>query len=176
MRSHLLRMSTTIVTVITTLVFLGAVIVLLGSTEGVSVAAPAAATQADVQASVLPAPAALRAISIPFGISDVLTISVDGGQLLATGHAVCWEDGQMFDLQVRVAQSTTQAFAVGHSIDICANGARQLWDATAVAQSVAVFEPGGARACAEATEFGPHGIADEHRWCKDIELAQSSGG
>jgi hypothetical protein len=131
---------------------------------------PAAEMQADVQARALAAPVR-RAISIPYGISDILTISVEGGQLLATGHAVCWDEGQMFDLQVRVAQSTTNAFAVGRSVDICANGERQMWDATAAAQSIAVFAAGGARACAEATEFGQHGITDEYRWCKDIELA-----
>lgn len=76
----------------------------------------------------------------------------------------------MFDLQVRVAQSTTNAFAVGRSIDICANGERQMWDATAAVQSIPVFEAGTARACAEATEFAQHGIADEYRWCKDIDL------
>ena len=68
---------------------------------------------------------ARRAISIPFGIASPLTITQDGGQIMATGHGVCWEDGQMFDLHVRVAQSSTHAFAEGHTIDVCADGARQ---------------------------------------------------
>ncbi|MEZ4718204.1 MAG: hypothetical protein R2851_19230 [Caldilineaceae bacterium] len=42
-----------------------------------------------------------------------------------SGHGVCWEDGQMFDLHVRVAQSSTHAFAEGHTIDVCST-VRQL--------------------------------------------------
>lgn len=174
MKTYLSRLNTTIVATAVALLLFGAFTMLFGTVAGTATAAPVAETidgpQINVPAKSLPAPTALRAISIPYGISDILTISVDGGQLLATGHAVCWDDGQMFDLRVRVAQSTTNAFAEGRSIDICANGQRQMWDANATAQSIAVFEPGPARACAEATEYGKHGITDEYHWCKDIEL------
>lgn len=115
-----------------------------------------------------------RAISIPFGISSPLTITADGGQVFVTGHGVCWDDGQLFDVHVRVAQSSTLAFAEGRSIDVCANGDRQIWDATASAMDQTRFEAGPARACAEAVEFASQGIADEHRWCKDIELTEAT--
>ena len=170
MKAYLIRTSTAIIAGVVAIALIGALTVLFGMMQETATAAPVAAPQADLQAHELALPID-RAISIPFGISDILTVSVDGGQLLATGHAVCWTDGQMFDLRVRVAQSTTNAFAEGRSIDICANGQRQMWDANAATQSIALFEAGGARACAEATEYGWNGIADEHRWCKDVELA-----
>ncbi len=116
---------------------------------------------------------ARRAISIPFGIADTQQLSEDGTRLTVTGHAVCWDEGQMFDLRVRIAQSTTQAFAVGHSIDNCQGGERQMWTAVAEIESEEPFDVGSARACAEATEYATHGIADEHKWCKDVDLAQS---
>ena len=171
MKTYLLRISIAVAAALVALLLFGTAAVLLGRVQHTATAAPATAPAVAAPASALPAPMALRAISVPFGISDILTVSVDGGQLLATGHAVCWEDGQMFDLRVRVAQSTTNAFAEARTIDICANGQRQMWDAAAATQSIDLFAAGGARACAEATEFGQHGIVDEHRWCKDIELA-----
>ena len=78
----------------------------------------------------------------------------------------------MFNLRVRVAQSTTNAFGEGRSIDICAGGERQTWDAETPSGSQVDFETGPARAYAEATEFAKHGIDEEYSWCKDVELIQ----
>lgn len=122
------------------------------------------------QAHELAAPAALRAISIPFGIGASFALTSGTGELNVSGHAVCWEESQLFELRVRVAQSTTNAFAEGQSIDICANGERQMWDAQAIVGSGPEFEPGPARACAEAIEYGQHGTVQTHNWCKDIEF------
>lgn len=113
---------------------------------------------------------ARRATSIPFGIADVYPLAADGESLAASGHAICWEETQMFDLRVTVAQSTTHAFAEGRSVGICAGGERQMWETTATLESDPRFEPGPARACAEAVELAKHGIADTHHWCKDIEI------
>ena len=166
MRKHIRHVTAVAATTALALTLLGALAIVFGQITP----APTAQAAPDVRA---PDPSVLarRAISIPFGIASPLTITQDGGQIMATGHGVCWEDGQMFDLHVRVAQSTTHAFAEGHTIDICADGARQMWQAPAPSGSDAAFAAGTARACAEAIEFGKHGIADEHRWCKDIELA-----
>lgn len=169
MRKHLVRTSLTIVSVVMAIVLLGAFTFALTSVGEPAAANPAAEahveTKAETNANLL---LPRRAISIPFGISSVLTLTQDGSQIDATGHGVCWVEGQMFDLRVRIAQSTTHAFAEGRSVDICAAGARQSWDAQAAVASSAPFEPGNARACAEATEFAKHGIADEYQWCKDI--------
>ncbi len=116
----------------------------------------------------------LRAISIPFGISDELSLTEDGS-LLITGHGVCWDEGRMFDLHVRVAQSTTNAFGVGQTVDICAGGERQQWDAEMTTGNRVSFGAGNARACAGATEFALHGIADEYWWCKDVTLVMQDG-
>jgi hypothetical protein len=169
MRNYLLPIRTVIAVLIVALALFGALTVLFGVIEHAPVV-----ISADVQAQQLAAPAR-RAISIPYGISSPLTLTADGTQLSVTGHGVCWDEGQMFDLHVRVAQSTTNAFAEGHSVDICAGGERQLWDAEATTSSAVTFEAGRARACAEAVEFAQHGIADEYRWCKDIKLMLSNG-
>jgi hypothetical protein len=166
MKKHLGRIHTAVTATLIAVIVFGALTLLLSMLEGV----PAMLPVADVHARELTAPAARRAISIPYGISSALTLTADGSRLLVTGHAVCWEEGQMFDLHVRVAQSTTKAFAEGHSIDICAGGTRQQWDAEATVEGADAFEAGSARACAEAVEFAQHGIADEYLWCKDIEL------
>lgn len=165
MKTLISRSVTSAAAILIAFVLLGAMTLLIGENDGTL----GATALAEVQAEELAAPA-LRAISIPYGISSVLTVTEDGSRLFASGHAVCWDDGQMFDLQVRVAQSSTGAFAVGQSIDNCAGGERQMWDAEAAVIGSIGFEVGEARACAEAVEFAKHGIADEYRWCKDILL------
>ncbi|MCB0074953.1 MAG: hypothetical protein KDE20_26025, partial [Caldilineaceae bacterium] len=119
MRKHIRHVTAVAATTALALTLLGALAIVFGQITP----APTAQAAPDARA---PDPSVLarRAISIPFGIASPLTITQDGGQIMATGHGVCWEDGQMFDLHVRVAQSTTHAFAEGHTIDICADGAR----------------------------------------------------
>jgi hypothetical protein len=111
-----------------------------------------------------------RVISIPWGIGDVLEISEDGAEILMSGHGTCWGDALMFDLRVSVAQSTTLAFAEGHTVDVC-TGDEQPWDAPATVADGGALEAGPARACATAVEWAKHGIAEEQSWCKEVELA-----
>lgn len=150
------------------LVLFAAVTSLLASARGAAAASPEAnnASQENMVA-------ARRAFSIPFGIADTQELNADGDQVLATGHGICWEESQMFDLQVTIVQSTTQTFAQGHTADIC-TGDRQTWEAQAQVDDVP-FEAGPARVCAQAVEWAKHGTADEHQWCKDVTLVQSEG-
>ncbi|MEZ4769619.1 MAG: hypothetical protein R2844_14460 [Caldilineales bacterium] len=115
---------------------------------------------------------ARRAISVPFGIAITQELNSLGSQVVVTGHGNCWDATQMFDLHVRIAQSSTQAFAEGQTIDNCSSDEQQ-WDAYATVGSRERFEEGPASACAEATEWGVHGVVDEHAWCKDIELQKA---
>lgn len=167
MRNRFLRISAVAASATLALALVGALTLLLGSASG----APAGSMPNEAQAAENPSVQALRAISIPFGISSSLILSNEGRHLHATGHGVCWEEGQMFDLRVRVAQSTTNAFAEARSIDICDGGARQTWVSEAETQSRQAFAEGPARACAEAIEYAKHGIGDEYRWCKDVQLS-----
>ncbi len=93
--------------------------------------------------------------------------------LSLSGHGVCWEEGQLFDLRARVAQSTTNAFAEARSIDICNGGERQMWSAEAAAGSSEAFESGPARVCAEAIEYAMHGVGDEYMWCNYVGLVEA---
>jgi len=169
MRNRFLRVIAALAATGMAFLLVGALTLLMTPGEGT----PGASAIPGVQAEALNAPAR-RAISIPFGISSFITVTGDGEQLLVTGHGVCWDEGQMFDLRVRVAQSMTNAYAEGRSIDICAGGDRQMWSAATATGSQEAFASGPARACAEAIEFAKHGIADEYRWCKDIELIQTN--
>ena len=152
----------------------------LTATIGSAAPAPKEVTRVAVDspaASNAPRIRARRLISVPFGIAITQELSSLGNQVLMTGHANCWADSQMFDLQVSVAQSTTHAFAEGKTIDNCSgSGAQQQWDAPAHAQQRIMFEEGPARACAQSTEWGNHGTVDEHAWCKDIMLQKSDNG
>ena len=113
---------------------------------------------------------ARRLISVPFGIADVQQLNDAGHQLTITVYAFCWEESQIFDLHVRVAQSSTNAFAEGHTINVCAGGERQTWDAMSAVGDATPFLAGPAVACGDAVEYGQHGVADEHQWCKNVEL------
>lgn len=156
-----------------------AALLVLLLTSGVGVAAPAAGgptlLKLGSQADAAPASVSFRrAISIPFGIAITQELNSLGNQVLVTGHGNCWAEGQMFDLRVRIAQSSTHAFAEGHTIDNC-SGDQQQWDAQARVDQRVRLEEGPARACAEATEWGTHGVVDEHAWCKDIMLEKTNG-
>lgn len=121
---------------------------------------------------------ALRRISVPFGITDTQQLLSGGSQVRIQGHAECWDASRMFEVRVRLAQSTTNAFGEAHAIAICDQAvAQQTWTVIAPAEgaasSQAKFAKGAAIACAQATEFGQQGVVDEHAWCKDVTLSTS---
>ena len=93
MKHRLLRFGAVACAVLIALVFFGILTTLLDA-AGYSSTESASASVDTPSLTVMER----RAISIPFGISSPLTITADGGQVFVTGHGVCWDDGQLFDV------------------------------------------------------------------------------
>ena len=84
----------------------------------------------------------------------------------------------MFDLHVRVEQSTTSAFAIGKTVDVCAGGARQQWEATIPVSSQTAFEAGPARSGGDAVSSlkmaSPRNTSGARMWNWDSRAVRAT--
>ncbi|HBY96680.1 MAG: hypothetical protein M5U01_20775 [Ardenticatenaceae bacterium] len=110
---------------------------------------------------------ARRRISIPFGISEDLSLIAEGRAVVVTGHVGCTGE-QSFELRVMVKQQGTPT-VVGHGTTqgSCTDSS---WEAIATAEGQASFETGEARVCGEARVPNLNGRTVTRHWCKDVQL------
>lgn len=113
---------------------------------------------------------ARRVISIPYGIDDTLFLSSGGGEVLVTGHGICPDGGQDFQLKLDVTQQSTSVRAKGRTEGTCAGGEQVQWSALAETLGPDTFSPGPAQACGMVVIFGDRQGAVVFNWCKDVLL------
>lgn len=77
--------------------------------------------------------------------------------------------GERFRVRVVVNQSTSGAYAEGHTQGFC-TGVNQIFTLLAVARGATRFEPGMARAEAFATTYFYGQPTDTHTWWRDVTL------
>jgi len=109
-----------------------------------------------------------RAISIPFGIDSPLALVQEGNAVLVSGHGMCPEGGERYQLRTTVEQDGTRA--MGFTEGDCAGGAALTWQALATTPPPQQFQPGPAEACGMVQVFFPREGAIVHRWCLDVTL------
>ena len=154
--------------------YLGAALILAVLAIGLLIVVTAVAVPASVVSAAPPvreqAPDlfARRAISIPFGIDTPLDIVDDGNAVLVTGHGICPEGGERFQLRTTVQQDG--AMAMGHTEGDCVGGQSLTWEALALSPPPQQFQPGPAQACGMVRVFFPSEGAIVHRWCVDVDL------
>ena len=134
-------------------------------------ASVAVAAPIERAAAVVRAPAAIsaaRVISIPFGIHSPLPIVQDGNAVLVSGHGICPEGGERFELRATVEQDRTRA--MGRTEGDCAGSAALTWEALTIAPPPQQFQPGPAEACGMVMVFFPREGTIVHKWCLEVTL------
>ncbi len=153
--------------------YLGAALILAVLAIGLlivvtAVAVPAVANAAPPVREQAPDLFARRVISIPFGIDTPLAIVADGNAVLVTGHGICPEGGESFQLRTTVQQDG--AMAMGRTGGDCVGGQSLAWEALALSPPPQQFQPGPAQACGMVRFFFLREGAIVHRWCVDVNL------
>lgn len=117
---------------------------------------------------------ALRAISIPFGITDTLSLSADGSQITVIGHGEGAWPG-VFKIEAIVTQDSTQAVAYGQANGhLSGQGVRVQWQTDADVLGDTAFQPETAHVYATATVIDPPNHTTVYQWDKDVTL--TTGG
>lgn len=112
---------------------------------------------------------ARRAISIPFGIAENLTLTDGGHGVEVIGHGECEQDEGSFKVRVKIRQDGVPTPAKGETEEDC-TGEEQPWSAQADVEGKFTFHEGEAEACAHAIVFAPGEGAIVHQWCKEVTL------
>lgn len=164
MRARIFRLGTALIIAVMGLALFGTL---------ASLAAPSARStgKTEITAKNVPDIQMRRAISIPFGIADVLAVSADGRHITVAGHGTCQEGGDWFSLNLTIDQESTGAKAKAYTEETC-TGDSQEWEVTAEALGPVwrTFEAGEAQACATAIVHRGQGGAVVNQWCKIVEL------
>ncbi|MDX1686445.1 MAG: hypothetical protein R3248_00545 [Candidatus Promineifilaceae bacterium] len=108
---------------------------------------------------------ATERISIPYGFTSTLPISIDGQGVQAIGHGGCTEN-EAVTVAVTVTQSTTGAVATGEWQGTC-TGELQHWRVDATLVSGNAFEAGAAEVCGVATTRSDGEVTDTDEWCPE---------
>jgi hypothetical protein len=113
---------------------------------------------------------AARAISVPFGITDTLSLSEDGRQIVVAGHgAGAWPG--VFKVEATVVQSSTEAVAYGEARGhLSGEGVAIKWQTTADALGEETFTAQSAHVYAKATVVDPPGRTTIYEWDKEVTL------
>ena len=113
---------------------------------------------------------ARRAISIPFGIDDVLNLSADGKSIDVSGHGECPEGAETYKLNITVNQDSTSAPAKGKTEGNCPSGSSINWSTEALAPGPITFEEGSTFVCGKAVIHFEEEGALTFSWCKEVRL------
>jgi hypothetical protein len=113
---------------------------------------------------------AARAISVPFGIQDTLSLSSDGHQVIVAGHGAGDWPG-LFKVEATVVQSSTQAVAYGEARGhLSGQGVAVTWQTTADIVGSEPLTAQSAHVYAKATVFDPPGRTIIYEWDKEVTL------
>lgn len=106
-------------------------------------------------------------ISIPFGITPILSLHDGGEKVVVNGHGGCTAD-EMVSVVISVTQ-TTGATAVGQTEETC-TGLLQHWTLTAATTTTPNLDAAEAEACGRAVTRSDGVVTDSFDWCRDVAL------